>query len=146
MDPPLKDWVKLNFDGAARGNPGTTGIKCIINDYTGQWIAKITKFIRPMSNNLAELEALEEGLTLCQYLGLSKIFIEGNSQIVLNAIRNRATPNWVLNSKLEEVINLLDRFEDISIFHIFQEGNQKEDLLANKGVHVINLLVFRDGL
>ena len=107
-------------------------------------IAKKAKFISPTSNNLAELEALEEGLKLCQFLGLSKIISEGNSQIVLNAIRNRGTLNWVLNSMLEEVINLIDRFEDIRIYHIFREGNQKVDLLANKGEDDVNLLVFRD--
>ena len=38
--PPLKDWVKLNFDGVARGNLGVAGIGCIINDHTSWWTAK----------------------------------------------------------------------------------------------------------
>lgn len=121
--PPLKGWAKLNFDGVARGNPRATGIGCIINNDLGQWITKKIMSISPTSNNLAELRALEEGLKLYHHLGLSKIFIKGDSQIILNAIRNRATPNWVLNSKLENVISLIDRFEDIRICHIYREGN-----------------------
>ena len=85
--PPPKGWAKLNFDGADRGNPGIAGIGCIINDDTGKWIAKKSMSIHPTSNNLAELEALEKGLQLCQKLGLSNIVIEVDSQIVLNAIR-----------------------------------------------------------
>ena len=100
--------------------------------------------ISPTSNKLAKLEALEEGLKLCHQLGLSKLIIKGDSQIILNVIRNRATPNWVLNSKLEEVITLIDRFEEIMIFHIYREGNQKVDTLANKGVDGFKLMEIRD--
>ena len=51
-------WVKLNFDGAARGNLGLVGIGCIINNDIGQWIARKVMSISPTSNNLAELGAL----------------------------------------------------------------------------------------
>ena len=80
-------WYKLNFDGEARGNPGVAGIGCIINDDSGKWVAKLASPLPPTSNNLAELEALDRGLQLCSSLGLSKVVIEGDSQIVLNAVR-----------------------------------------------------------
>ena len=80
-------WGKLNFDGAARGNPGIVGIGCIINNDSGQWLAKKTMAIRPTSKNLVELEALEAGLNLCLEVGISKVVIEGDSQIIMNAIR-----------------------------------------------------------
>ena len=63
------------------------GIGCIINDEIGNWIAKKVISIQLTSNNLAELEALDQGLQLCHKLGLSKVIIEGHSQIILNAIR-----------------------------------------------------------
>ena len=129
--PPPKGWAKLNFGGAARGNSGKVGIGIIINNDKGEWIAKKAFSIFPTSNNLAELKALEEGLKICSDLGLSKIVIEGDSQIILNAIRKKTTPNWVLNSRLEWIILLLDHFEDIKIEHIYREGNGKADSLAN---------------
>jgi len=95
--PPPMGWGKLNFDGAARGNPGIAGIGCIINNDSGQWLAKKAMAIRPTSNSLAELEALEAGLNLCLEVGITKVVIEGDSQIILNAIRKRSTPNWVIN-------------------------------------------------
>ena len=73
--------------------------------------------IKPTSNNLAELEALFHGLQLCLRLNLPNVIIEGDSQIVLNAIRKRSTPNWVLNSQLEEVLALLDQLEEYIICH-----------------------------
>ena len=143
-EPPPCGWFKLNFDRAARGNLGAAGIGCIINDDTGKWVAQKAMSIPPTSNNLAELEALDKGLQLCIDLGLSRVIIEGDSQIILNAVRKRVTPNWVVNSKLSEVLMLLDRIEDIQIRHIFQEGNQKADWLANKGADGVNFQVFNN--
>ena len=131
--PPPRGWAKLNFDGAARGNPGMAGIGCIVNNDSGVWIAKKAKPIGPSSNNMAEFLALEEGLNICLQLGISKLIIEGDSQIILNAIRKRSTPNWILNSRLQEVILLLDKFEELKICHIFREGNSEADVLANFG-------------
>ena len=74
-----KGWAKLNFDSATRGNLGTTGIGCIINDDSGHWVAKKAMSIQPTSNNLAKLEALNQGLQSCHKLSLSKVIIEGDS-------------------------------------------------------------------
>ena len=51
----------------------------------------------------------------------------------------------VLNSKLENFINLMNNFEDISIEHIFREGNSEADGLANLGADGHNILVFNNG-
>ena len=91
--------------------------------------------ITPTSNNLAELEALKTGLQLCHEVRASKVIIEGDSQIILNAIRKCSTPNWTLRSRLDEVLTLLDGFEDNLIQHIYREGNRKVDHLANKGAN-----------
>ena len=100
--------------------------------------------IRPTSNNMAELEALEVGLYLCIEVGISKVVIEGDSQNILNAIRKCSTPNWILNSKLGEVLDLLNSFEDCQIRHIYCEGNQKADHLASKGVDGVNIHLVND--
>ena len=95
--------------------------------------------IRPTSNNLAKLEALKSRLLLCIKIGVSKIVIEGDSKIILNAIRKYSTPNWILNFRLSEVLDLLDSFEDTQIQHIYHEGNFKVDHPTNKGVDGDNL-------
>lgn len=88
VSPPLKGWAKLNFDRVRRGNPAVAGIKCIINDDSGKWLAKKAMPIKPSTNNMVEFAALEEGLSICLQLGISKLIIEGDSHIVLNVIRN----------------------------------------------------------
>jgi ribonuclease HI len=138
--PPPPGWYKLNFDGASRGNPGLSGIGCIINNEDGQWLLKRAKLINPTSNNLAELEAVLEGIKLCLKLGLTKVIIEGDSQIVINALRKKSTPNWVLNSKLDEIIKLMEDLETFQLIHIFREGNTIADKLANLGADGSNFI------
>ena len=42
--------------------------------------------------------------------------------------------NWTLNSKLEYAPTLANKFKEIKIQHIYQEGNTEVDQLANFGV------------
>ena len=62
--------VKLNFDGASRGNLGSIGLGCIVYSDNGVFLTKCTKPLGIMSNNLAELEALIEGLILSREMGI----------------------------------------------------------------------------
>ena len=117
-----------------------------MNNDSGKQLAKLVKSINPITNNLAEFETLEEGLKIYLNLGISKLMIEGDSDIVLNDIRNRSTLNWILNSKLEEIIHLIDKFEDTRIFHIYREGNFKACELANIGVDGVNFLKLDQGI
>lgn len=131
--PPPQDWIKLNFDGASRGNPGIAGLGFILRDHKGQWLAQRAKPLGHTTNNLAELEAVKEGLTLCNRIKIRKLIIEGDSQIILNALRKRTTPNWRINSSLEEAIKKIDNIEEVIIQHIYREGNTEADKLANEG-------------
>ena len=105
--PPPPGWHKLNFDGAARGNPGIAGVGCILNDENGRWVAKLAAPLPPVSNNVAELEALEKGLQLSHKLNLCKIHIEGDSQVVLNAIRYKKNPKLDLEFKTPRSVNFV---------------------------------------
>ena len=141
-EPPPPGWIKLNFDGASRGNPGKAGIGCIIRDEYGNRLVERSKPLAKVTNNMAELEAVKEGINLSIKLKIKKLMIEGDSQIIINALRKGVTPNWVLNSKLENIIKSLSVFEDIRFIHIFREGNKEADKLANLGTDGINTLHF----
>ena len=94
-----------------------------------------------MSNNLTEIEALIKGLNLSRELGINKLVIEGDSQIILNALRKRKTPNWTLNSKLEYALAIVDQFEETNIKHIYREGNREVNNLTNKGADGEEILI-----
>lgn len=47
--------IKINIDGAAKGNPGPAGANCLLRDYQGQWIARVTQNLGSSIATSAEL-------------------------------------------------------------------------------------------
>jgi len=54
-EPPPADWVKLNTDGASRGNPGLAAAGGVLRDREGRWIQGFALNIGVCSAPLAEL-------------------------------------------------------------------------------------------
>ncbi|XP_059066464.1 uncharacterized protein LOC131857764 [Cryptomeria japonica] len=119
--PQKEGWYKLNFDGASQGNPGASGVGCIIHSSNGVIEAKQDKVLVEDTNNVAEIQAAIEGLAICRELGLKKVKIEGDSPIIINALRIGNTPNWRLNSFLRISIDLLENFQAFTINHILEK-------------------------
>ncbi|XP_059070959.1 uncharacterized protein LOC131862033 [Cryptomeria japonica] len=95
-EPPKAGWIKLNFDGAAKGNPGAAGYGSIIRDEKGTILGSISGSLGTASNNEAEAMALVRGLKYCSEKNYQYVEVEGDSQILVNAIKNGATPSWKL--------------------------------------------------
>ncbi|GLJ45907.1 hypothetical protein SUGI_0966430 [Cryptomeria japonica] len=97
---PKKNWTKLNFDGASRGNLGKAGYGVVIRDENGSFIQVVYGRIEDTTNNEAEIRALEAGLEMCVEKCLSKVIIEGDSQIIINGVIKRNLQSWKLNKWL----------------------------------------------
>ncbi|XP_059076287.1 uncharacterized protein LOC131073118 [Cryptomeria japonica] len=76
--PPLS-WVKLNFDGASKGNSGRARYGAIVRDDRGDLLWCVSGFLGIASNNEADLKGLEVGLTSCVDKGFKKVVIKGDS-------------------------------------------------------------------
>lgn len=72
-NPAQEGWLKLNFDGASKGNPSPSGASCIIKDNRGDTIGKIAIPLPIDTNNIAEFSALHIGLVECKMKGIRKI-------------------------------------------------------------------------
>ncbi|XP_057862869.2 uncharacterized protein LOC131071167 [Cryptomeria japonica] len=127
--PPNPGWLKLNFDGASRGNPGPSGIGYVIRDHTGETLGKMVKLIPPDTNNIAKFKALQFGLIDCIKHGLNNILVEGDSEKAINAIKRKNTPNWRLQGILDNIIASLDKIENYEAKHIYKEANSEVDAL-----------------
>ncbi|XP_059073575.1 uncharacterized protein LOC131874293 [Cryptomeria japonica] len=133
--PPMSGWFKLNFDGASRGNPGQAGIRCYLHKSKGIEVAQREKLVGIETNNKEELTALVEGLEMCKESGVEKLAIEGDSAIVINALRKGSIPNWRFDVLLSRDLNLGRSFKNIIFNHIFREGNSRADELVNMGAN-----------
>ncbi|CAA7018343.1 unnamed protein product [Microthlaspi erraticum] len=62
--PPEGDWIKLNTDGASRGNPGSAAAGGVLRDAEGQWCGGFAINIGRCSAPLAELWGVYYGLCM----------------------------------------------------------------------------------
>ncbi|KAL6579795.1 hypothetical protein OROMI_007819 [Orobanche minor] len=69
LKPPI-GWMKLNTDGAARGNPGLAAAGGIVRDPSGKPFLCFWEFIGFQSNTIAELHGIWRGLQLCFEKGM----------------------------------------------------------------------------
>lgn len=137
--PPNPRWLKINFDGASRGNLGPSGIGYVIRDHTGAILGKMAKSIPPDTNNIAKFKAFQFGLIDCIKHGLKKNLVEDDSKIAINAIKRKKTPNWRLQGILDNIIASLDRIENYEAKHIYRQANSEVDALlkiAAQGTYI----------
>ncbi|GLJ29783.1 hypothetical protein SUGI_0588150 [Cryptomeria japonica] len=84
--PPKRGTIKVNFDGASRGNPGKSGYGAIMRDKFGNFVGAKYGPLGINTNNMAEMARLLAGLEWCVAHGFQDIEIEGDSQIILNEL------------------------------------------------------------
>jgi len=84
---PHEGFIKLNFDGVSKGNPGPAGYGGIFRDSQShtRWIYADRGGI--MTNNEAELMAAFQCIRVAIRNGYRKLEIEGDSNLVIEILR-----------------------------------------------------------
>ncbi|GLJ15328.1 hypothetical protein SUGI_0251370 [Cryptomeria japonica] len=109
--PPPPGWKKINFDGASRGNLGLLGFGVVVRDEEGSFLGAICGPSGIVSNNVAEIATLEEGLKWVIANKHSKVVMEGDSEIILNGVNIKRFTNWRLNTWIPRIDQLIQKFE-----------------------------------
>eukprot|EP00253_Pinus_taeda_P001588 PITA_01588 len=140
--PPVPNSYKLNFDGAAKGNPGPAGFGGVIRRHNGEAIQVYYGTMGTDTNNAAELEGLWKGICIAEHNHLSPLEVEGDS-LILIAIAKRiqagakavkVAKSWRLLSRLEALEEKLHTSHNLCFHHVRRTTNQVADRLANQGV------------
>lgn len=122
---------KVFCDGASRSNPGEASIGVSIQENDNE-IHTISEAIGIASNNVAEYKSLIFALQYSlenNYLNL-EIFLD--SKLVVEQINgNFKVKSDNLKKLNSDALNLLKKFDSISIKHIYREQNKRADQLAN---------------
>ncbi|KAL0281808.1 UNVERIFIED_CONTAM: putative ribonuclease H protein, partial [Sesamum radiatum] len=143
---PQEDWYKLNTDGASKGNPGISGAGGILRDHLGRVIFAFQEPLGINTNTQAELSAINRGLQICRDKGFRKIWIEINAKTIIMLISSPRQGAWNLQNTLQRIRNIQSQMT-YRISHIFREGNQAADFLANQACSEQQLCIFQeDGL
>jgi len=133
--PPPEGWVKLNVDGASKGNPGLAGAGGLLRGQYGNWIRGFALNLGICSSVKAELLALLHGLKLAKDQGVTKLIVHTDSQVAFRKLNVLTTKNCAyryLISKCQEFLQNPDW--EVVLEHCYRESNQAADFLANVGV------------
>ena len=127
--------VSLYCDGASRGNPGPSGAGVILLDENGEQIFELSRYLDNGTNNEAEYRALVRGLEAAADLGVKRIEIFSDSELVVRQLSGKyKVRNPRLRSLFDQAVSRLQQFDDYAIFHVGRELNQQADRLANEAI------------
>eukprot|EP00253_Pinus_taeda_P004733 PITA_04733 len=140
--PPPTNTYMLNFDGASKGNPGSTGYGGVIINNQGNPLKVFFGSIGWNTNNATELEGRWRGLNIAQTQRYTPLIVEGDSQIIINMASKiqqgseiqKVSRSWRMVTRLELLQQWLRDNKTISFKHIRREANKLSDFLANLGV------------
>ncbi|XP_042479159.1 uncharacterized protein LOC122060066 [Macadamia integrifolia] len=138
---PEANWIKLNFDGSSRGNPGRAGAGGIFRDHRGGVLGSYKIFMGVSGVFEAEIEGLMVGLMRAREMGIPCLWVETDSSAVAISIQQNKIP-WFA---LQRWIFLQPYLESITwkITHNFREANSIADYLARDaaktGISAINV-------
>ncbi|XP_057435810.1 uncharacterized protein LOC130728374 [Lotus japonicus] len=122
------EWV-LSVDGSSNKTGSGAGIT--IESPDKMIIEQSLKFEFKASNNQSEYEALIAGLRLAIELGVQKLFIKGDSQLVVKQVKGEyQVKDPQLSKYLEVVHRLMMEVKEIKIEHVPRGQNERADVLA----------------
>jgi hypothetical protein len=90
--PPPLGFLKLNFDGVEKGNPGVAGMGGVIRDSGGNIIRLYAGSMGNSTNNAAEFGALELGLEILRRERMTNTIVEG--RLHPGHQHDEETPEW----------------------------------------------------
>ncbi len=123
--------ARLYCDGASSGNPGPAGIGMVLYAPDGAEIQAWGAPIGRATNNVAEYRALLEGLDRALELGVRRIEVFSDSELLVRQLTGRYKVRSPALAELHKRARaLLDRFESWTARHIPRGQNGRANSIA----------------
>ncbi|XP_015941178.1 uncharacterized protein LOC107466687 [Arachis duranensis] len=120
---------ELYMDGSSNKVRGGAGLILVNQEETQIEVSLKFEFLA--SNNQAEYEALIAGLKLAEEVGVTKIVVFSDSQVVTSQInREYQTKDPNMKRYLDKMLEYLRRFLKTEVRHITREHNSRADTLS----------------
>jgi len=125
----------LRVDGGSRGNPGPAGYGVVVQDESGQVIARLKQSVGRQTNNFAEYQGLLAALRYARENGAERVQVFADSQLLVRQMQGRyAVRSENLLPLFEEARRLAKSFRQFGIGHVYREENAEADQLANEAM------------
>ncbi|NJN07482.1 MAG: ribonuclease HI family protein [Richelia sp. RM1_1_1] len=129
--------LNITFNGASRNNgkPNATASAAAILVNPEERVKEFSQYLGNKTNNEAEFQAAIIGMKAAQDIGYKSIKIQGDSQLVVEALQGKRNVNAEnLKPLYQEAKSLLQSFDKIEISYVPREQNKAADSLANKAL------------
>jgi len=77
--------------------------------------------------------AMRDGIYAALKAGFRRLEVEGDNQVVLNAVQKVIQPPWQIATLIEDIWNMISSCESVSFKHTYREGNMAADWMAKHG-------------
>ncbi|KAJ1423041.1 Ribonuclease H domain [Sesbania bispinosa] len=126
------DWWILQFDGTSANPTGGAGV--VLSNGKGEVFAFSHHLSFSCTNNEAEYEALIFGLRMDKDLGVDRLRIRGDSNLVIKQVKGEyGTKESSLVAYHDEALRLIGIFEEVEAMHVPRAENKYADALATIG-------------
>jgi ribonuclease HI len=121
-------WIMF-FDGLLMKTGAGAGLLFI--SPLGKHLRYVLRLHFPTSNNVAEYEALVNGLCIAIELGVLRLDARGDSQLVIDQVmKNSHCRDPKMKAYCDEVRRLEDKFYGLELNHVARRYNETADELA----------------
>jgi ribonuclease HI len=121
----------LFFDGSTRQQGGGAGV--VLVDPSGDQVKYMVHLEFKATNNMAEYEALIFGLSTALSLGIRKLLVKGDSQLIIKQVRGECSYNEPrLAAYLLHVRKLEKDFTVLELQHVPRANNSAADELSTR--------------
>jgi len=125
--------ARLYTDGGSRGNPGASAGAYVICNMEDNVVEKSGFYMGVSTNNKAEYQGLRLGLERAKELGVQKLSVFMDSQLVVNQVNGTyKVKNADLAPVHQEVVSLAKLFQEITFTYIPREANKLADAEVNR--------------
>ncbi len=128
--------VHAYTDGAARGNPGESGIGVIYKDEHGTTLTKLSGYIGEATNNVAEYQALLACLKSASNLKCTRLIVHSDSELMVRQLKGEyKVKDPGLKKLFLKAHGLIGKASfAFEIRHVTRDLNKEADRLANLGI------------
>ena len=92
-DYPPDNWLKINFDGASKGNPGKVGCGIVIRNSNRDNMGSLAIPIGNQTNHVVEASATLHGLIFAKKLNMNNIWLQRDSLNIINFLNKKTIPS-----------------------------------------------------
>jgi ribonuclease HI len=129
----LLDEAKMYTDGGSRGNPGESACAYVISNLDDSVVEKSGYYIGVATNNQAEYFGFKKGLERARDLGIDKVSLFSDSQLVVNQMKGLyKVKNQELAPLHQDVKEIANSFEKVTFTYVPRELNKIADGEVNR--------------